>query len=368
MLDGQSGDTPRLGEPSAILQLRLANQHLAQQHLTDPRAIVAHLGAVQSQDYPAALWALGLRLANATRASLEYAVNGGTILRTHVLRPTWHFVAPEDIRWMLALTAPRIKRAMASRDRELGLNDETVARTNTVITRVLEGGKQLTRTELRDALQVAGIAVADGSVLSHLVSRAELDGVVCSGAPRGKQHTYALLEERVPRAPMRERDEAVAELAGRYFASHGPATLNDFAWWSGLTVVDGRRGLEAHGSRFVSEQACGLTYWFAASSAPDTALASAALLLPNYDEFTVAYRSRELFYAREFVWRPGPRDDVPFGNVIVIGGQVVGMWQRSLVKERLRIEPKWFNPPSRRQETAFSDAAQRYAAFVGLPL
>jgi hypothetical protein len=355
-------------EPAEILQLRLANQHLARQRSTDPRAMVAHLGAVQSQDYSAALWALGLRVAKATRASLECAFNSGAILRTHVLRPTWHFVTPEDIRWMLALTAPRIKRGMASRDRELGLNDELVAQTNTVIARALEGGKQLTRPEIGAALQAAGIAVADGSVLSHLVSRAELDGVVCSGALRGKQHTYALLEERVSRARVLERDEAVAELVCRYFASHGPATLNDFAWWSGLTVVDGRRGLEAHGSRFLSERVSELTYWFASSAASTRALEPAALLLPNYDEFTVAYRSRELFYTRERVWRPGPRDDAPFGNVIIIGGQVVGMWKRSVVKERLRIEPRWFNPPSRRAETAFTEAAERYAEFVGLPL
>src|SRR6266851_2193636 len=358
--------TRGLGEPADILQLRLANQHLAQPRSADPQAMVAHLGAVQSQDYSAALWALGLRLAQATRASVECAFNRGEILRTHVLRPTWHFVTPEDIRWMLALTAPRIKRGMAGRDRELGLNDELVVRTNAVIARALEGGKQLSRPEIGAALQAAGIAVADGSVLAHLVSRAELDGVVCSGALRGKQHTYALLEERAPRARVLEREEAVAELVCRYFASHGPATLNDFAWWSGLTVVDGRRGLGAHGSRFVSEKVSGLTYWFASTAPPARAPGPAALLLPNFDEFTVAYRSRELFYARELVWRPGPRDDAPFGNVIAIGGEVVGMWKRSVVKERLRIEPRWFNPPSHRAEAAFTDAAERYSAFVGL--
>jgi hypothetical protein len=350
-----------------ILRLRLANQHLACQRSTDPRAMVAHLGAVQSQDYPAALWALGLRVAQATRTSLECAFNSGAILRTHVLRPTWHLVTPEDIRWMLALTAPRIKRAMASRDRALGLTDDLVAQTNAAIARALEGGQQLTRPEIGGALQAAGIAVADGSVLSHLVSHAELDGVVCSGALRGKLHTHALLEERVPRARVLARDEAVAELACRYFASHGPATLNDFAWWSGLTVVDGRRGLEAHGSRFVNEKAAGLTYWFASSAASTTTLGPAALLLPNFDEFTVAYRARELFYSRELEFRPGPRDDAPFGNVIVIGGQVVGIWKRSLVKERLRIEPRWFNPPARHEEMAFTEAAERYAAFMGLP-
>jgi hypothetical protein len=362
------GMTGGLGQPAEILRLRLANQHLAQQRATDPRAMVAHLGAVQSQDFPAALWALGLRVAQATRDSLECAFNSGAILRTHVLRPTWHFVTPEDIRWMLALTAPRIRRAMAGRDRELGLNDELVARTNTVIARALEGGQQLTRPEIGAVLLAAGIAVADGSVLSHLVSHAELDGVVCSGALRGKQHTHALLEERAPRAPLLERDEAVAELASRYFTSHGPATLNDFAWWSGLTVVDGRRGLAAHGARFASEKVAGLTYWFTPSPTPGGALGPAALLLPNFDEFTVAFRARELFYKREIVWRPGPRDDGPFGNVIVVDGQVVGIWKRSVIKERLSVEPRWFSAPSPGEESAFLDAAERYAAFTGLPL
>jgi hypothetical protein len=361
MLDVHSG----LTAPAEILRLRLANHHLARQSSTDPRAIVAGLGAVQSQDYPAAVWALGMRLANVTRASIERAFASGEVLRTHVLRPTWHFVTPEDIRWMLALTAPRIIRSMASRDRELGLTAEVVAHTSAVIARVLEGGKHLTRPEIGAALQAAGIAIANGSVLSHLLARTELDGLVCSGAPRGKQHTHALLEERVPRGRMLDRDEAVAELACRYFLSHGPATLNDFAWWSGLTVADGRRGLAAHGSRFVSEKVAGLTYWFASSGVAKSAPEPAALLLPNFDEFTVAYRSRELFYPRELVWRPGPRDDVPFGNVIVMGGQVVGVWKRSGLKDRLRLYPRWFNPPSCRDETAFSEAAERYICFMG---
>lgn len=360
--------TPKLSRASEILWLRLANQHLVQPRLTDPRAMVAHLGAVQSQDYPAALWALGLRVVNPNRESFECAFNRGALLRTHVMRPTWHFVTPDDIGWMLALTAPRIKRAIASRDRQLGLTDDMVAHTNRVIARALDGGKHLTRAELGGALQAAGAEVADGSVLSHLISRAELDGVACSGAVRGKQHTYALLEERAPRARKFDRDEAVAELACRYFVSHGPATLNDFAWWSGLTVVDGRRGLEAHGSRFVSEKLDGLTFWFAPPAIADTVVEPAALLLPNYDEFTVAYRYRELLYGGKHVAVRGPRDDVPFGNVIAIGGQLVGLWKRSVVRERLTVEPRWFNPPSRAEERAFAEAAERYVAFTGMPL
>src|SRR5437667_12236735 len=146
-----------LGAPAEILQLRLANQHLAPPRWTDPRAMVAHLGAVQSQDYPAALWALGLRIVEATRASLECAFNSGAILRTHVLRPTWHFVAPEDIRWMLALTGPRIRRSMASRERDLGMDPSMINRAIDAFAGALEGGRALTRTELGVALTEAGI-------------------------------------------------------------------------------------------------------------------------------------------------------------------------------------------------------------------
>ena len=351
-----------------ILPLRLANQHLLAPQTGDPRALVAHLGAVQSQDFAAALWALGMRLADTNRAALECAFNSGAILRTHVLRPTWHFVAPADIRWMLALTGPRIKRAMAARDRELGLDDAAFERSNMAIARALEGGKHMTRSELNAVLAAAGVAVADGSVLSHLLSHAEIDSVTCSGAVRGKVHTHALVDERVPRTAVLTREEAVAELVRRYFTSHGPATLSDFAWWSGLTVGDGRSGLAAHGTRFESVSQDGLTYWFDASTVSTAARVPTTFLLPNYDEFTVAYRERALFFPRQVVYRPGPRDDVPFSNVIVIDGIVEGFWKRAPRADQLALTPVWLNEPSARHRAAFGEAAERYAAFLGLPL
>lgn len=365
IVEGMSGT---IGDPKAILRLRLANQHLSRQRLREPGEIVAHLGAVQSQDYPGALWALAQRLDRASLQSLESAFNRGDFLRTHVLRPTWHFVAPADIRWMVALTGPRIRRSMASRERELGMDQALVDRANDAIARTLEGGKALTRQELGAALTAAGIDWrSDGSVLAHLLSSAELAGVVCSGPMQGKQHTYALLEERVPPAPVLSREEAVAEVVCRYFTSHGPATLNDFAWWSGMTTADARQGLAAYGSRFASEQVGELTYWFAADGPAPKANGPAALLLPNYDEFTVAYRFRKLFYAPEVVYRPGPRDDVPFGNVIVMGGLVVGFFKRAADKQRLVINATWLSPPTDAQLAAFDQAVERYAAFLGVP-
>ena len=354
-----------LTNPADILRHRLQNQHLVGQRIRDPREMVAHLVAVQSQDYPAALWALALRVKGGTLASLQCAFNRGDILRTHVLRPTWHFVAPADLRWMLALTAPRIRRAMATRERDLGIDSSLASRSNEAIARALEGGRSLTRSELGVALTEAGIDWhADGSLLAHLASIAELDAVICSGPLDGTRHTYALLEERVPPAPPLRREEAVAELVCRYFTSHGPATLNDFAWWSGLTVTDARQGLAASGARFTSQPVGEVTYWFDRETVADSAVCPTMLLLPNFDEFAVAYRSRELFYPREIVYRPGPRYDAPFGNLIVVDGIAIGIWKRSVNRGQVKIQPEWFNPPSRNQAAAFEESLVQYATFM----
>src|SRR5262245_6862536 len=267
---------------------------------------------------------------------------------------------------MLALTASRIRRSIANRERDLGMDPLLASRANDVLARALEGGKSLTRSELGVALTEAGVEWRnDGGLLAHLASSAELAAVICSGPLKGTQHTYALLEERVPRARSVSREEAVAKLVCRYFTSHGPATLNDFAWWSGLTVSDAREGLAALGNRLTSQTVGELTYWFDPETEVDSAAGSAMLLLPNFDEFTVAYRSRELFYPREIVYRPGPRYDAPFGNVIVVDGAVLGIWKRSVRRGQLSIEPEWFNPPVRKDITAFDAAVARYAAFFG---
>src|SRR5436190_22298262 len=206
-----------IADPRAILRCRLANQHLVRQRSSDPREIVAHLGAVQSQDFPAALWALAQRVTGASLQSLQGAFNRADFLRTHVLRPTWHFVAPEDIRWMLDLTGSRIRRSMASRERDLGMDPTLLSRAIDAIARALEGGRALTRSEVGAALTEAGIDWRnDGGLLAHLASAAELAAVICSGPLKGAQHTYALLDERVPAARSVSRAEAVAELVARY--------------------------------------------------------------------------------------------------------------------------------------------------------
>src|SRR5215212_3622871 len=244
-----------------IVRLRLHNQLLSQTTCTQPDQVVEWLGAVQSQDYAGGKWAVGQRMQAASDAALDKAFNEGKILRTHALRPTWHFVTPADIRWLLALTAPRVHALNAPYYRKLELDHNLFQRSTTALTQALQGGNQLTRDEVRSVLAQAGIATAGELRMSYILMRAELDGVICSGARRGKQFTYALLSERAPQARQLEREHALAELASRFFLSRGPATVHDFARWSGLTVADAKAGLEAIKSQLLLEQIDGQSYW-----------------------------------------------------------------------------------------------------------
>ena len=254
------------GDPLAVVRRRMAAQRLVGAPFATAAEAVASSGAVQAQEHAEALWSLGMRVADVTAADVEAASDRGEILRTHVLRPTWHFVAAADLRWLLRLTGERVERGTAGRRRELGLDDATLARCDETLTAVLADREPRTRRELGAALEAAGIDMA-GQRLPHTLGHAELAGVIVSGPRRGKQHTYLLLEDRAPAAPQRTREEDVAELVRRYFTSHGPATLRDFAWWSGLTMTDGRAGLAALGEELVGEEGTDGTLWFSAAAA-----------------------------------------------------------------------------------------------------
>src|SRR5947207_3024980 len=243
-----------------IAHQRLHNQHITRRTLETPQALVEWLGAVQAQDFAAAKWALGLRLQGVKDDDIEQAFTDGAILRTHVMRPTWHFVSPADIRWLLALTAPRVHAANAYWYRKLELDDAIVGQSNDALTNALQGGKQLTRDKLASALKLAGIVTEGEQRVNYIIMRAELDGIICSGARRGKQFTYALLVERAPQARTLARDEALAELTRRYFTSHGPATLQDFVWWSGLAAIDAKAGIEMVKPQLVHEVVDGQAY------------------------------------------------------------------------------------------------------------
>jgi len=226
-----------------ISHIRLITQQIEATKFTTPREIVSWMGAMQSQDYNMAKWAIGLRLPGTIDATIEDAFNKGEILRTHVLRPTWHFVAAEDIYWMLELTSPQMNSLLKSRQKQLELTKTIFAKSNSIIETAVSGGKHLTREELMILLKKARIALTHERCY-HLMYQAELNGIVCSGNMKGKNQTYALLEERVKKTKQIAREEALAKLAIRYFTSHCPATVEDFIWWSGLNITDGKHALE----------------------------------------------------------------------------------------------------------------------------
>lgn len=349
-----------------ILSQRLHNHLLSQTKFTQPSQVVAWLGALQAQDYAGAKWALSQRSKGLTDAAIDQAFAKGEILRTHVLRPTWHFVRPEDIRWMLALTAPRIHMLSAHYYRQLELDDAIFKHSNKILTKALRDGNQLTRAELTSLLQKNGIASNELLRFTYLMVHAELDGVICSGARRGKQFTYALLDERAPQAKTLERDEALAELTKRYFRSHGPAAIQDFVWWSGLTLNDARKAIELVKSQLEQEVIDDQTYWFAAPASIAKPFPTVHLL-PDYDEYLVGYTDRAAIFDISHTGKVDARGSVLAQYTIMIDGQVVGTWKRTLKKNEVVIELAPFSAMTNDQNQAVIAATQKYSKFLGLP-
>jgi hypothetical protein len=353
--------TPRMARFGEIRHARLYNQRVSSTTFTRPEQVVNWLGAVQAQDYPGAKWALALRMRGASNAGIERAFARGSILRTHVMRSTWHFVTPADIRWMLSLTAPRVRAATASYDRKLGIDATLIKRSNKAIAAALSGGIQLTRQELKVAMRRAGIAADSVQRLAHLMIHAELDAVICSGALRGKQFTYALLDERVPSTRVLSRDEALAELTRRYFTSHGPAQMHDFVWWSGLRTADVHAGLELCRRHLADEVIDGKRYWFASRQRQIAPPARSAYLLPTYDEYLNAYKDRSASLDRAHWQAVVSRDR--WRAPVVIDGQVTAGWKSTLKNGRPTITLDLASALTRADQRLLDVAAQRFAAF-----
>jgi hypothetical protein len=340
---------------AAIIRLRLANQRLTRTAFRTAADVVSWFGAVQGQEYPAASWALGLRAKGITQADVDRAFDDGAILRTHVMRPTWHFVTPADIRWLLTLTGSRVQAKMAPYHRKYGLDARVLARTRAVMARALAGGLALTRAEVSAALTRARIA-HDRMTLMFIMLDAELEQLVCSGPRRGREFTYMLLEDRVPPAPATTRDEALVELTARYFAAHGPATVKDFVWWSGLTTGDARNGIASLGRRLTATDVGGATYWWSpAGSAPPAA--GGSLLLPVYDEYVIGYKDRGLIMAA---------GDHVFANSLFVAGSLAGSWRRAPRAATLQLAP--MRRLTRAETKAIGREVGRQSTFAGMTI
>lgn len=349
-----------------IPTLRLLNQKIHNQSCSSPVDLVTHLGAVQAQDYPMSKWALGLRLGNADDAAIEAALDAGELVRTHVLRPTWHIVSGQDARWMLALSGKHIKASAAARDRDLGIDAALYTRTNDLIAKALEGGQHLTREEVMQAIEKGGVPT-DSSRAVHFMMHAEVDGIVCNGIIRGKQHTYALLDEKVKPAPGLSREEALTALAERYFNSHAPATLADFHWWSGLPMPDARKGLESIKSLLYSFEHAGQSYFMAEpfESLASNINESSVHFLPAFDEYTVSYKDRSTVFEPQW-HKTAITSNGIFKPIIVVNGLVVGIWKRTMQKNKVVVETEFFDPTDALPAAVMQKALQGFGAFLGL--
>jgi hypothetical protein len=357
---------------NGLILERLRSQGLVAPARSSPADVVAWMGAVQAQEYGPSRWGLAQRMVPGTQdAALVRAVEEGAILRTHVLRPTWHYVAQDDIRWMLELTAPHVRRSMAAYMRQLGIDAAMLRRGLATIEKSLGGGRCLTRPELGERLARVRLPLK-GTALALLVMDAELEGLICSGPYRGKKLTYGLVSERAPRATAKTREEGLGELARRFFRSHGPATVRDFMWWSGLPAADARRGLQMH--RTESFDIDDTTYWRLRDSDASSAgrLDSSSkprplYLLPIYDEYVVAYRDRHTVPFGGKTTSGTPPDGMTFQHSVIAGGQVAGTWRVEQRTTGVTVAVWLLRPLTRVEDRALEKEVERYGKFLGVP-
>jgi hypothetical protein len=360
------GYTGRVAQKFDLAQIRLHNQHVSNPLEGKPGDVVRHLVAVQAQDYYGALWALGLRLREAVEAKIDADFAAGRILRTHVMRPTWHFVAPEDIRWLLELTAPRVHTLNAYMYRDSDLDAKTFVKAHKAIEKALAGGNTLTRNELKEHLQKAGVQAASLR-LTYIMMHAELERLICSGPRRGKQFTYALLDERAPqkKAVAFDREQALANFVLRYYTARGPATAQDFAYWSGLTVADAKAGLDMVKGQLQKRTIDEKEYWYSEAMGTPKLLASAVYLLPNYDEYGMAYKDHSASLdesARKQL------TNYSFVHLIAIDGQLAGTWRRELKKNEVVVETRAFESFSPAESRLLEKAVKKYGEFLQVPV
>ena len=348
-----------------IARLRLRNQRLSHPDLPSPAEAVRWFGAVQSQDLPGSLHAIGLRVPGSTETSVEQAIADKSLVRSWPMRGTIHLMPAEDARWMINLLAPRQNARSVTVYRRAGLTPAILSHAGEVLAKELPG-QRFTREELYGVLQGAGIDTSPSGGEQrgmHMIRHVAQEGLICITPRRGKQQTFSLFSEWVPPGRDLTGDAALAELAERYFRSHGPATVHDFAWWTGLTVTEARRGLEQVRDGFDSATVDGAVHWYRTPARRPRTGGPRAFLLPPYDEYTVAYADRgavvDPAQLREAKYGIGPN--------VIVDGRIAGFWKRQVKKTKVVIDLELTQPVDDGQRAAIAGAADRYRTFLELP-
>jgi hypothetical protein len=346
---------------------RLQNHHLIGEKFIAAKDAVEYYGAVQAQEWAAAKWAVGLRMKNGSDEAVEKAFNEGLILRTHIMRPTWHFVTPENIRWMQKLTSPRVLTQCGYMFRREKLDEEVFATAHAILKKELSNNNYRTRDQLRTLFESHGISTK-GQRLAYILIQAELSSLICSGPRIGKQFSYALLEERAPHAKNLSRDESLASLTLLYFTAHGPAQLKDFAWWSGLTAKECAEKINMIKSQLDEIESDGKTYFHVPRKTSPSQKVQRAFLLSIYDEYTIAYKDRSDINVNE----KDIEKMIMMGNaltaVVIIDGKVSGTWKRTLGKKDVAIKLSMFRKPDMNVEEEIKKTINQYGSFIGLPV
>jgi hypothetical protein len=350
---------------SIIIKERLLNQQIGNPGMEKPEEVVSWMGAIQAQEYAMAKWAIGLRLKEVHDSDVELAFNEGRILRTHLLRPTWHFVSPADIRWITQLTAPGIHALSAYMIRQLELDERTLKKSNKIIAKSLEGGQHLIRTELQKILKRNKVE-ADGLRMGYMMMRAELDGIACSGPRIGKQFSYALLDERAPlpsRSKKYDREDAVTKLARIYFSSRGPATLYDFSNWSGLSITDSKAATENIRADFNHERNGKTELFFGDSLRKAGTKILSTFLMPDYDEYGMAYKDRSALIDPKIKMHFQRDGSTAYNRWIVVEGKIAGTWKKVEKRKCLDADLTIFGKLPASKSKLVINANERYKTF-----
>ncbi len=346
-----------------LISLRLNNQRLSKTNFKKPSEVVSWLGAVQAQDFLGSLWTVGQRMKRAVEADIEEAIADRSIVRTWPMRGTLHFVMPDNVRWMLMLLSPCIIARTQTIYRNEGLDKAIFTKSNKLFEGALRDGKQLERNEMYDILESGKISLG-GQRGIHILVHAALEGLICVGSRSGKQHTFVLLDEWIPKAKELSRDESLVELAKIYFVSHGPATVHDFSWWSGLTIAEAKVAIGMVHPKLVSVSVDDQLYWMTEEASVPKMKKPHVSLTSWFDEILIGYKDRSMIVdssASKFI--QNPKNGI-FNSNILIDGKVVGSWKRAFVKGKVDMELKHFGKFDTKE--AVDAAVRRYISFVSI--